>query len=172
MATEITSVTCNHCGAPLQVPDSTRFVTCSHCGSQLEIHRSGNAVYTEVLQRIDERTEQMADDLNVIRRQNEIERLDREWQMRRETLLVRNKDGSTSTPGAIGAIVGSVFAGVIGCFVLSSAPSPMNLIGLVFILIGVVGGIMQVGKASEYRDAEAAYLRQRQALLGSHRDQQ
>ena len=30
---------CNHCGAPLQVSESARFVTCTHCGTQLTIRQ-------------------------------------------------------------------------------------------------------------------------------------
>src|SRR5438045_7513413 len=96
--TQAVSVRCNHCGAPLQVAGGARFLTCTYCGAQLEVHRSGGAVYTEVLQEIDQRTERIERDVQQIKRQNAIEALDREWEMRRQTLMVRNKDGSTDAP--------------------------------------------------------------------------
>ncbi len=54
------SLTCNHCGAPLEVPAKTRFLTCNYCSSRLEVHRSGSAVHTEVLEAIEERTKKIA----------------------------------------------------------------------------------------------------------------
>src|SRR5437868_6104613 len=76
--TQLVSVRCNHCGAPLQIDSAARFLTCSYCGAQLEVHRSGGAVYTEVLQEIDQRTERIERDVQEIKRQNAIEALDRE----------------------------------------------------------------------------------------------
>jgi hypothetical protein len=172
MSTQLISVTCNHCGGPLQVPDATRFVTCSYCGTRLEVHRSGNAVYTEVLASIDQRTQAMAQDLEHIKRQNEIERLDREWQMRRSSLMVHNKDGSVSEPSAVGSIIGSVITAVIGVFVMAAAPGEVKFVGLLFIVIGVVSGLVQMGKAAQYRDAEESYRRQRDALMRSNQNEQ
>jgi hypothetical protein len=177
MATEVTSVTCNHCGAPLQVPDSTRFVTCSHCGSQLEIHRSGNVVYTEVLERIEQRTERIAEDVSEIRRQNEVERLDREWQMRRDTLLVRDKNGNVSEPSGAGSMIGAGFAaifGIIWTIVATSAGAPwfFALFGIGFVIAAVVGGFASIGKAATYRDEYQSYLRKRDGLMGIDRDRQ
>lgn len=139
---------------------------------RLEVHRSGNAVYTEVLESIDQRTQQMAQDLSVIKRESEIERLDREWQMRRETLLVRGKDGQVSEPGAVGAIIGSIIAIVFGVIWMvgaasAGAPGGFVLFGLVFIGVALFGAISSVGKASQYSDAERAYRQRRAQLLQS-----
>ena len=48
---ELISVSCNHCGAPLEVPPGANYVTCAHCGSRLAVKRTGSAVYTELLER-------------------------------------------------------------------------------------------------------------------------
>ena len=77
------AVHCNHCGGPLEVQDTTRFVTCSFCGCGLELFRSGNALYTEVLAAIEQRTRSIAEDVQAIRRQSAVDQLDREWQLRR-----------------------------------------------------------------------------------------
>src|SRR5438034_11615303 len=89
--TQVTSVACNHCGASLEVGLTTRFVTCAYCGSRLEVHRSGSSLYTEVLEAIDQRTQRMEQDLGLIKRQNEVGRLDREWMLRRDQLMVQDK---------------------------------------------------------------------------------
>ena len=84
---DLTPVTCNHCGASLQVPPAARFVTCRYCNSQLEIKRNESTITTEVLQQINQNTASMAEDLHAIRRETEIERLDREWNQKRSRSL-------------------------------------------------------------------------------------
>jgi hypothetical protein len=175
MPDSLTSVSCSHCGAPLQVPDTTHFVTCSYCGTRLEVHRSGNAVYTEILADIDQRTQQIASDVDTIKRQNEIERLDREWQMQREGLLQRDKYGRASEPSAVGGMIGSVIAvvfGVIWMIVASSSGAPgfFVLFGLVFIGAAVIGGISSLGKAAQFNDAQQSYQQRRQQLMNGDRD--
>jgi transcription elongation factor Elf1 len=164
-----TSVTCNHCGAPLAIQPSTRFVTCTHCGSRLEIHRSGAALYTEVLDAIDQRTKEIAQDVDVIRRQNEVERLDREWAMRREELMVRTKSGA-KTPTVAGGVIGAVVAVVFGIFWIgmsstAGAPAIVPIIGIVVVIAGLVSGISTVAKASQYADEQQRYEQQRARLL-------
>ena len=168
------SVACNHCGAPLEVGPGTRFVTCAHCGSQLEVHRTGSSLYTEVLQSIDRRTSEMAEDLDTIKRQNEVERLDREWMMRREQYYSRNKDGSTSPPSAIGGVIGAIMAVVFGFIWIGfassdRAPAPLIGFGVLFIVAGVVSALVAIGKAARYQDARRSYEQQRDQLLRGER---
>ena len=75
----VVSVSCNHCGAPLEVAESPRFVTCRHCGSRLKIEHGQGAAYTEVLEELQATQREMADDIETLRLQNELERVDREW---------------------------------------------------------------------------------------------
>jgi hypothetical protein len=75
---EMVSVSCNSCGAPLKVGAQVRFVTCQFCNTQLEIKRNDSTVFTEQINRIADNTAQMAQDLEAIKLQNEIERVDRE----------------------------------------------------------------------------------------------
>jgi hypothetical protein len=113
---ELAPITCQNCGAALDVPPAARFVTCSHCGSRLEIKRTPSAVFTEVLDRIDQRTAAMADDLGALRRDSEIERLDREWAARVAELGSRSKDGSVAPPSAVGGMVAIFVMGGFGIF--------------------------------------------------------
>jgi hypothetical protein len=164
------AVTCNECGAALDVPAGARFVTCTYCGSRLEIHRSGGAAYTEVLDAIEENTERIAEDVGQIRLQNELEQLDREWMMRREQLMVTGRHGSRYVPGKVGALVGAAIAAVFGIFwtVAASsmgAPGFFPLFGVVFVVVAVAGGIYGFTKAGEYEQAERDYQSRRAALL-------
>ena len=75
---KVISISCNHCGAPLDVPLKTRYLTCSFCESRLEVQQSGNAYFTSVLEAVS----QIEEDVGTIKLQNELERIDREWQSR------------------------------------------------------------------------------------------
>lgn len=55
----VISLTCDKCGAPLEVGEEVRFFTCSFCGSRLAMHHAGGAIYTEALGRIDEKTDRI-----------------------------------------------------------------------------------------------------------------
>ena len=182
---QITPVNCNHCGASLQIPAAARFVTCRYCNAQLQIHRSESTITTEVLQRIDQNTASMAQDLQAIRRESEIERLDREWQLRESQLLTRDKDGSTSKPSRTSAIiVGLVVAGVgtvwtIGAIGVtrSMGPAPNAALsfvtlffpcfGLIFIIAGIAMAISAFTTAGRYDEEHRDYLVRRQKLLAA-----
>jgi hypothetical protein len=163
------SVSCNHCGAPLQVPVGTRYVTCTYCGARLEVHRSGNAAYTEVLEALQQKTTQIAGDVEAIRVQNEIERLDREWMMEREGYMVRDKHGGRHVPTAASSVVVSVVMVAFAIFWMSGAASlgAGSLfvgIGALFVVIAIASGVNGARKAWLYADGEQRYQARRRAL--------
>ncbi len=182
----VESLTCNNCGAPLDVPANANFATCSHCGSQLAIKRTDSATYTEVLEQINTNMGHMSQDLDAIRAQNELEEVDREWQMESEQYMVQGRYGRRSLPNSGGGVVGAVIVGllvvgfgvfwtIIATFMTSGflfSEFPFSLVGIVFPLCGVVfivvalaGIIMSVSKVSQYGKAEQVYLKRREALL-------
>jgi hypothetical protein len=174
MGPEISTVACNHCGAPLELGPTTRFLTCTHCGAKLQLHRSGNALYTEVLEAIDQRTRAMAQEMDDIRRQNELARLDREWMLRRDPLMVRGKHGGTSVPSAptsiFGAIIGTVF-GIVWTVATAStgAPAFLPLVGVVVVIVALVTGVAGVAKAMQYEDEQRSYQQRREAMMRDSR---
>jgi hypothetical protein len=87
------SLCCSKCGAPLSIPQSVNFVTCSYCGASLAVKSSGGVVYTEVLNRIGDNTDQMVQELHQMRVQNSFLALDNTWQMNKQdwTALLSNK---------------------------------------------------------------------------------
>ncbi|CAA9389144.1 MAG: hypothetical protein AVDCRST_MAG64-1093 [uncultured Phycisphaerae bacterium] len=168
-AAKALAVTCNQCGAALDLPAATRFVTCTYCGTRLEVRRAGGAAYTEILESIHERTEQIAGDVEHLRRQNELEQVDREWMMRRESLMVSTKHGGRHVPsggaGLIVAALAAVFGVVwIGIAISMGAPIIFPLFGFVFVAVAVINGVTHVRKAGEYQQAEADYERRRRQL--------
>lgn len=171
----VVTVQCNECGAPLEVPASTRFLTCAHCGSSLRLQRSGGAAFTEVLEsleRVGAQTEEIRGDVETIKLQNELERLDREWEREERTLLPRDKHGrpipisrSGSGAGAVGAVV--VIAGGIiwtGMTLAMGAPGFFPAFGVVFCAAAALAMIGNSKRAARYRRRLADYEARRREL--------
>jgi DNA-directed RNA polymerase subunit RPC12/RpoP len=175
MEAQVVSVSCNHCGAPLEVPQGTHFVTCQHCGAKLQIHMNGGAVYTELLESIDGRTKQIAEGVEVLKRQGELERLEREWANERANYLLRDEHGNVSVPGATGSLIGAVVAGVFGVIwtigaASMGAPWFFPLFGLVFIAAAIASGVNGMAKAGQYEQARRRYESRRRRAVNSAGD--
>lgn len=91
------AVSCQNCGAPLEVTDAVRFITCIHCHSRLEIVRAPSHLHTTLLQDIHKQSASTQSSLQIIELQNELERLDREWAAYQEQHYGREKDGTLKT---------------------------------------------------------------------------
>jgi hypothetical protein len=106
---------------------------------------------------------------DTIDREGEIEKLDREWESQRVTLLVRNKTSGYSAPSSAKAVLLAMFSVLVGVLwtlvsISFGAPGFTKWIGLVFIIAGVGGSVAMMSKAARFRDAEQAYLRRRKQL--------
>ena len=163
---QLLSLTCNHCGAPLEVPGDAKFVTCTHCCSRLAVQRSGGAAYTEVLEALEQRTEQIADDVETLKLQGRLERLDREWMLEREQYMVGDKDGRRHFPSKRRGILSLLM--IIGFVILWMAivqSVPTCLVGLLFIVLVVVTFLTRMQKADQYERRRRHYEREREAIL-------
>ena len=169
------SVRCQHCGAPLQIGDDLRFITCTYCKASLEVVRDDSTVHTRVLDEIRENTTVTREKLEVLDLQNEIERVDREWEMAREGFVVHGKNGSRSMPSTGGAVTGMIVGCIVGGLMLammSSSPIPSSsagsfflLVPMIMIVLSLIGGFSGLAKAERYKAAEADHLSKRQILL-------
>jgi DNA-directed RNA polymerase subunit RPC12/RpoP len=167
---ETISVRCNHCGAALDVGNETRFVTCQFCNSQLEIKRTDSSVFTEEVERIARNTDKMAESMEVIKLQNEIEQLDREWSTRMAQEAPTDKEGHPISKG--GAAFGMAFA-VFFAIICFGMALVFNMIGgplFAFVPVGmgifaVVAGVMGFSKASTVDQSRVAYQERRDELM-------
>ncbi|MDQ3704464.1 MAG: zinc ribbon domain-containing protein [Chloroflexota bacterium] len=177
---ELETLNCNHCGAPLRVPESANFVTCAHCGSQLAVKRTDTAHYTEVLTRLDARTTEMAQELQELKLQNELNAIDDAWEEERQRYMISPSRGAPYLPDdehVTRDIMGHTLMGVILIFALCLVASEVSTrdFGWIIVVFGVailaVGGF-GVGstllKAREYRQAEQAYRARLQAVRQRH----
>jgi len=166
---EIISVNCNGCGAPLEVGADTKFVTCSHCGAQLAIKRTASSSYTELLEGIDRKADAITEQLAEITRHNEIERIDREWELERTQFMSTNRNGNRSEPNAIGGLLAAAVGGLFGLFwivkALDIGGGAFSLFGLVFVALAIYVGVSSVSGSMKYMEAKDRYQRRRAAVL-------
>ena len=99
-------LTCNSCGAPLEVRDSADFVTCNHCSTWLAVRRTDNITFTEQLDRLTEKTEELSERLDNLSCQNDLETFDREWSFEREKYMISGGGRMRSIPETRSSVVG------------------------------------------------------------------
>ncbi|MEQ9408708.1 MAG: hypothetical protein RIK87_13310 [Fuerstiella sp.] len=178
-------LTCNSCGAPLQVPETANFVTCNHCSTQLAVRRTNDVTFTEQLDRLAEKTEQLSERIDDLSSHTEVATLDREWEFEREKYMVTGRDGSRHIPTEGGSIAGGVMITIFGAFwtaialgMSSAAPDIgafsavkviFPLFGVLFVIFGIFSSISSFSKADDYRKAEQRYRRRRDDLLQKSR---
>ena len=174
---EITSLKCNNCSANLDINPKIKFFTCTFCGSSLTIKKTGNVMFTEVLEEIKDDTETLINHSEVMLVEKEIDRLDREWLMEREQYKIHGKHGShlpddSKSEGGqqLISIIGGVFFFVIFVFIMAQASSmgagtPVFFFALIFIVF--MGAIIMANsnKKSEYQTAKKKYEEHRSKLI-------
>lgn len=167
---KVTKVCCQGCGADLQIDESIRFVTCNYCNARLEVVHDPTVTHTRQLDKIERTTDRLAGNMKVIELQNDLERLDREWENQRSSLLVRGKDGHVSEPSSTGSMVGGIIMIVFGVFWIGmassiGAPSLLPLFGLVFIGVAIFSMLNGITKAGAYQSKFSDYDGKRQRLV-------
>jgi hypothetical protein len=165
---KVTKVCCQGCGADLQVDESIRFATCNYCHARLEIVHDPTVTHSRLLEDIGRTTERMAGNLRVIELQNDLERLDREWENRRESFMVTSKNGHRSVPTETGTAIGGIIMivmGIVAMGVGAQMGGPAPLFGLIFIGGAIVSIYSGMNKASGYKEAKNAFTRQRNDLI-------
>jgi hypothetical protein len=166
---ETLSVRCNHCGAPLEVADKTRFVTCQFCHSSLEVKRTDNSIFTEEVAKIAENTGRMAESLEAIELQNEIERLDREWGIEQVNHMVQGRTGPRPPGNPVFGFAFTVFFAVV-CFGMASfagsfhAPGIFQLVPIGMGIFALIGGVMGMVKGQARNEAQSRYQQRRDEL--------
>ncbi len=174
-------LTCNSCGAPLEVPQTANFVTCNHCSAQLAVRRQDNVTFTEQLDQLTKQTEELSERVDRLSEQGEVASLDRQWELERENYLVSDKHGGRHIPSEGGAIGGGIVITIFGCFwtamaigITSGAPNvgpfavakfAFPAFGVLFVCAGIAMSVFQFSKAGAYRRAKQRYKRRRSDLL-------
>jgi hypothetical protein len=167
---KITKVCCQGCGADLQVDETVRYVTCNYCHARLEVVHDPSVTHTRLMEKLEKNTERMAGNLRVIELQNDLERLDREWEQQREGFMVTGKHGHRSLPSTAGSVFGGIVGlgvGVvwIGAAASMGAPAPFVLFGVVVVGLVIFGSVNGLSKAGGYQSAESAFQARRAEMI-------
>lgn len=173
---KVTKVCCQGCGADLQIDESVRYVTCNYCHTRLEVVHDETVTHTRLLDKIERTTDRMANNLKVIELQNDLERLDREWESRRDRLMVRGKDGHISEPSSIASVAGGFIAigvGIVWIIAVSAmhAPPLFPLFGLLIIGFAIFGMVSGTNKAAAFKAGQSRHEAERQELLSRLEDE-
>lgn len=184
---ELIPLNCNNCGAKLKVGEDTKFVTCKHCDAQLAVRHEDGAAFTDVIEAaarleesaaaIEEHAEKIGETHEKLFVQGEIERLDREWEARREGLMFRGRDGHTTVPRRTSpALIVAVAALAFAPGLLISMVDGGELGTIVWIGSFVFAGLIVLAftnlnrQAARYEQAQADHEAEREQLLEKLRE--
>lgn len=122
-------------------------------------------------------TAPLGEHLQQIRLQNEIERLDREWEFEREKYMITGRYGRRRVPSDGGSLLAALLVGGFGgawtIFALSmGAPAVFPIFGFVFVVLGVSASLSGLGKAGQYQQAYQQYQQRRAELLAQGHHEQ
>jgi hypothetical protein len=125
-------------------------------------------------------SENLAAQLAEVRYQNELARIDREWEIEKEQYMVSDKHGRRHIPTQGEGLMGAIIIGAFGTFwtimafgITSGAPDEgpfaivkifFPLFGIAFTILGIYHGIHAYNKAEAHNQAFAAYQRRRAAV--------
>lgn len=169
---KVTTLACNNCGAPIDVPETTAYANCSHCGAKLAIHRNSTACYTEAVDKLNNAAELLDGRVQHILHQQRLEALDRRWEHERRGFMMEDKHGGLQEPPSrLQAIVFSI-ALVLFCAIWTSISigfietfGMMVLVGPGIAVVGLAVIWLAHGKHQDFTQAKADYERKRQALI-------
>lgn len=166
---KIEALVCSQCGAPLDVPEEVEFVTCGQCQTALVVRRNATVHFTEKLEAVGQTTEALADEVASLRYHEELERIDRQWQRQRESLMLSGQYGQKYKPTRAAAVLFMVaivvFFTIFGAgSYAAGAPPMLPSLGIVMGIAGLVYGAILYDRARRYEQAEAAYRRRRASV--------
>jgi hypothetical protein len=163
---ELETVSCNNCGAPLTITENVNFVTCGHCGTQLAVKRNESVTYTERLEHLESRTDDMANELKRLKMQQELNQLDDDWEAEKQNYMIRSKNGSTlpdEPQAVIGVVVSVIALVVLGIMALTIRDGVQFMCLPMLLFLGLTAwiGYDYYNKLSGYNAAMAAYQQRR-----------
>ena len=153
---ETLALTCSNCGAPISIPRGVDFLTCSHCQSQLIVKETDGAIFTSVLQEIDERTGRVEDELQFLRLRDELREHERFWEKSRERHMIKGQHGHLRVPSKLESVVVAVIA--VGVFLFSLIMffrEPVAL--LVGVLLSVAAWLLSLYLSNKVKAYQRAY---------------
>ena len=163
----VISLSCDHCGGPLDVPLRAKYVTCGFCDTRLAVESTGHTHFTRQLEQIDRTTREIAQDVKDIKRQ--LNELDDQWRGSQQRYQIRSRPELRRVPvpyeavgfGAVGIVISVL---VFGVFATLAEPAGM-LVGLVLGLGSVLVLGIYLQKCGRYKRSRLKYEVDRRKLM-------
>lgn len=170
---KIVNVSCQQCGAPLEVGEGVRFLTCKHCGARLALVEEPTNTHTRVLS-------ELRGDMGVLKARVEameiraaIEQLDEAWNRMLKEVHGAKTGEPFEPPTIIRAkvflVLGLVLCGLSILWTLKERSSHRE--GAFNVMAGiVVAGVLvqasrrHIARVREYEQSETRYLIRRHEL--------
>ncbi len=181
MSKMMETLCCNSCGAPLDVPEGTKYLKCTHCGQQLAVRRTESAVFTEAVEQLSETTQALSEQVEELARQTKLAALDRLWEKQRDDYMTTDKHGRSHLPDENNTVIGGIVIVVFGIFwtimatsMTWSAPNwgafavakfLFPAFGALFVIGGIAASIRNYQKAQDYKSARDRYQKERTRVL-------
>lgn len=168
---KLEKLSCNSCGAPLEVPETAKFVTCNHCSTRLAVRRTETATFTEQLENLEAGQDQLRERLEKVELENQLAELERDWEREKAQFLSEEKHGVKRLP-ANADVTGWVVVAVMGILLtvaLGSSDSSAAICGVFAAAIGVCKAAFLRSKMRDYNAALDRYQRRRHKLLNGDR---
>jgi hypothetical protein len=195
------SVRCHSCGTPIEAPTQARYLTCDRCGASLLLRHEGGVYFTEPVraedreaiaqtpsaalpealpaarERADDsRVDRLESEVDRLHLENELLRLDADWDRDRARYMMRSRSGQLIVPsptaGLVFAIIGASLLGLglLGGMILALIAGSPEPLFCAFFPLSLGGALLGVGLFTRYRglryqEARRAYQRERDYLL-------
>jgi len=136
---------------------------CEHCGTSLEVKREGGVMFVELVEHL-AKVEGKLDSLKI---EQELARVDREWELERRALVLRGEHGNEVVPrqgSAIGIAVTAALGGAGLTFFSARLASPGVLVitlGPLLAIVGIGMAFWLSNKAAVYTERECEYRSRR-----------
>lgn len=115
---KLIALSCQQCGAPLEVPAELKHVSCAHCGAALVIKKQGSVLFTEKIEALELRASGVESDIKQLRMKLMLDRLKQDWQSRRKELALAWAENYVIAPtyaiGNLMAVLALAMAFIIG----------------------------------------------------------
>jgi DNA-directed RNA polymerase subunit RPC12/RpoP len=174
-AMKLLALSCNNCGAPLEAPAKAKFLTCRYCDSRLAVKHTGSAYYTELIEKLDQRTKEIAGEVEVLQIQNKILQLDNQWMDERDGHMGTDQYGRRSLPSKAGGVIAGL-GGVVPGIVLmvwvcaGGAPGFLALVGVFLVIFGIASAVWAFSNAERFEWAQSQYESRRDTLTEQLRE--
>jgi len=151
---------CQSCGQSLTIDEACRFVTCAACGAELEAVRNGDAVFTRSA-----KTDVSVIDAKIpeLKRQNDLIRLDQNWEIQRRELLGRLSADAGEPKVGLMYVVLILGIGFL-LYIRFSSDVNLGLAGYIPIVAMLFFMVSMHRRMSFYQKARQRYLDRRQEI--------